>query len=450
MAAMTNRARDDATHSAAVFVKRRDRRAKGPASSPGATIAAANARTDIRDMHIQITESRAKTMARTLRDALAETPSPSHQQALEIVARQLGFAEFGAMKAAMANKPADADPAPAPTSETALQALAPFARAYDRDPDDDTEERLAGHAWESPEAMDVKVGDFKHARAVLQSIGRTDLLGPAGPRKVHLTPGDLSTMETNELCDLAVEVDLGRAILELSGLSRAEIEEIWLECDLLQERMEDPHDVETHGFAGMRERNDATLLADIALSGQLYRLAKTPAGGGASSQQTGGGSSRVHTDIQHPLDEIVWTVEMKPAPERIDSFISAARTAISKAPTLCAVSWEIDGGRVDDGWTGYDHALVPLDAEDVGQDAAAPLEAPAADGSLHAFCHDAGLTSGHLWVTWNMILWSSEDPQEVLERGGFVTALVPGATSPSALRSRVGDVENVLINTFLN
>lgn len=244
-------------------------------------------------MQITLTHERVKAQAKTLRQRLKQ--APSFQQTLEILAEMHGYADYGAMKAAMAADPATSTPTGTPTgtpagaspgstgtvpaSEALLRALAPFGQTYDYDDGDDPREMTA-HAWESPEAMGVTIGDFKRAREALKAHGRGDLLDhrtiDSGPAHIRLTFAEVLSLGGAKLGDLHDAEHAGKITFELADTPRSTLEDHWDTCGIVESRMEDPRDLAEYGFVAMGERSDLTLLYDLHLNGSLEQVAREP------------------------------------------------------------------------------------------------------------------------------------------------------------------------------
>ena len=128
-------------------------------------------------MKIDLTETRLKAMAKTLRAELG-TAAPRYQASLDILARVLGAKTFEQMKPQLADRAdaGDLDP------DALARALAPFARAFaavdaaELNDSLDPEGRDGLTAEQSPEAERVKLRAFRHAHQALE--GTVYLDGP--------------------------------------------------------------------------------------------------------------------------------------------------------------------------------------------------------------------------------------------------------------------------------
>lgn len=315
-------------------------------------------------MQIEITEPRAKQMARTLKDAVQKPSSLSYQQALEIVARQLGYAEFGALKAAIARAGETAD----------------------------------------------------------------------GPPVTTLHRADLAGMDADRLMDLSRAVEAGRARLELPDLTRAEIEDVWMDCDILEGRLENPLDVIRDGFVGMRERDTASLLADIALNDQLYRL--LPDDALALNR-------RIRDTRPGQPAGASWSVTLRAVPEGPWTFAEVARELIARVHPVALAIWRVEDGRVighelrDGALEAVPETMLPHDRQNTRFHAATA-------GGVDAFCAAAGLDHGYLWVSERLTLWSADHPTQVMGARGALSVLVPGADSPDQLEAKEATVAYLL------
>ncbi|MBK1666557.1 hypothetical protein CKO28_00685 [Rhodovibrio sodomensis] len=239
-------------------------------------------------MQIEMSLSRAKTMARTL----AKTTNMPYGQALHTVANQLGYDSFEALAAKLSTSHAQpaAEPAPGATLTPADldRALAEIA-AEEGDEVFITpgmnghgalHEKLFGQEDQPGSAGAAQSARHKLIKLIHAAAETTDPEGrvsrikelrkaigalmPA-PETRKFTLVELDDMETNEVMDLLEQEESGLIAVEITDTDRQTLEDAWLEIEMLGDPS-DIYDTLSQGFVGMTERGDLCLVCDLKLN----------------------------------------------------------------------------------------------------------------------------------------------------------------------------------------
>jgi hypothetical protein len=239
-------------------------------------------------LQIEMSLSRAKTMARTL----AKTTNMPYGRALHTVANQLGYDSFEALSAKLST--ADAQPAADPTNGATLtpadldRALAEIAAeegdevfiapgtnghgalheklfGQESKPGSDDAAQSARHKVIRLVHAASETTERAHRIAKIKELREAiDALMPA-PETRKFTLIELDDLETNQVMDLHDQEQDGLITVEITDTDRQALEDAWLEIEMLGDS-DDIYHTLNHGFVGMTERSDLCLVCDLILN----------------------------------------------------------------------------------------------------------------------------------------------------------------------------------------